>query len=77
MRAAWLPTRGLSARIAAVVISSLAITVVAPLPVASASNTPALSPAGASGSRPAITLSPASGPVGTSVQVSGTGFVAP
>jgi outer membrane protein assembly factor BamB len=74
MHAAWLPTRGLSVRIAAVVISSLAITVVAALPLADASNTPARSPAGASGSKPAITLSPTSGPVGTAVQVSGTGF---
>jgi len=74
MRPAWLPTRGLSVRIAAVVILSFAVTVVAPLPLAGASHAPARFPAGAIGAGPAITLSPTSGPVGTAVQVSGTGF---
>jgi outer membrane protein assembly factor BamB len=62
MRSAWLPRVGLRTRAAAVITSSLACAALL------------AHPALANGSTRAITLSPASGPVGTAVQVSGSGF---
>ena len=74
MHPAWLPRFGLCVRIAAVAISSLAVVFVAAWPVAGVSRASSSVTALATGSGPSISLSPSSGPVGTTVQVSGTGF---